>query len=60
MPSTTGSYHNIVHHPTNEHYELLLPKAEQTGVLILFGGFPENPDVIKREFEIVARRWKRA
>ena len=37
-----------------EHYELLLPKAERTGVLILFGGFPGNPDVIKREFKIVA------
>ena len=37
-----------------EYYELLLPKAEQTGVLILFGGFPDNPAAIKREFKIVA------
>ncbi len=37
-----------------EHYELLLPKAEQKGVLILFGGFPDNPAAIKREFKIVA------
>ena len=37
-----------------DHYELLLPKATQRGVLILFPGFPENPDVVKREFKIVA------
>ncbi len=37
-----------------EHYELLLPKAEQTGVLLLFPGFPENPEIVKREFKIVA------
>ena len=37
-----------------EQYELLLPRATQKGVLILFPGFPENPDVVKREFKIVA------
>ncbi len=36
-----------------EHYELVKPNNEPMGVLILFGGFPETPDVIKREFEII-------
>ncbi len=35
-------------------YELMLPKGKQTGVLLLFPGFPESPEVVKREFEIVA------
>jgi hypothetical protein len=37
-----------------EHYELLLPQGKQAGVLMLFPGFPETPDVVKREFKIVA------
>ena len=37
-----------------EHYELLLPRGKQVGVLLLFPGFPETPDVVKREFKIVA------
>ena len=40
-------------HETDD-YELLLPKAEPTGVLLLFPGFPENPEIMKREFKIVA------
>lgn len=40
-------------HQTDD-YELLIPKAKQTGVLLLFPGFPETPDVVKREFKIVA------
>jgi hypothetical protein len=37
----------------NDGYELLIPKGSQTGVLILFPGFPETPEVMKREFSIV-------
>ncbi|MEM9676279.1 MAG: hypothetical protein AAF992_27050 [Bacteroidota bacterium] len=37
----------------NDHYELLIPEENQTGVLILFGGFPDTPDVIKQEFKII-------
>lgn len=37
----------------NDHYELLIPKGNQTSVLILFPGFPETPEVVKREFKIV-------
>ena len=37
-----------------DHYELLIPTEKRMGVLILFPGFPENPDVVKREFKIVA------
>ena len=33
-------------------YELLLPNAQQKGVLILFPGFPETPAVVKQEFDI--------
>ncbi|WKN45694.1 hypothetical protein [Tunicatimonas pelagia] len=36
-----------------DHYELVMPERKPTGVLILFGGFPETPDVVKREFEII-------
>ncbi|MEM9829278.1 MAG: hypothetical protein AAF944_01495 [Bacteroidota bacterium] len=35
------------------HYELIIPEKKQVGVLILFGGFPETSDVIKREFKVV-------
>ena len=35
-----------------QEYELLLPEAEQKGVLILFPGFPETPAVVKQEFDI--------
>ncbi|MEB2775053.1 hypothetical protein SYJ56_07030 [Algoriphagus sp. D3-2-R+10] len=34
-------------------YELIIPKAKSNGVLIVFPGFPENPEIIKREFEIL-------
>lgn len=36
-----------------EDYELYKPNKEIKGVLILFGGYPENTDDIKREFEIL-------
>ncbi|WOC40127.1 hypothetical protein [Polaribacter sp. HL-MS24] len=36
-----------------EDYELHKPSEEIKGVLILFGGYPENADVIKREFQIL-------
>lgn len=37
----------------NDHYEMLIPEGNQTSVLILFPGFPETPEVVKREFKIV-------
>ena len=40
-------------HETDD-YELLMPKEKPSEVLILFPGFPETPDVVKREFKIVA------
>lgn len=43
---------NYTTHQTDD-YELLVPKAAQTGVLLLFPGFPETPDVMKQEFKIV-------
>lgn len=33
-------------------YELLLPNAQQKGVLILFPGFLETPAVVKQDFDI--------
>ena len=36
-----------------ENYELILPAAEQKGVLILFPGFSETPERIKEEFKII-------
>ena len=36
-----------------EDYELYTPNKEIKGVLILFGGYPENADDIKREFQIL-------
>lgn len=37
---------------TNENYELSKPTKNLKRVLILFGGFPEKPENIKREFTI--------
>jgi len=37
----------------NDDYELLIPERSHTGVLILFPGFPETPEVMKREFNVV-------
>lgn len=37
----------------NNDYELYKPNSEIKAVLILFGGYPENTDDIKREFEIL-------
>lgn len=39
-------------HKTDD-YELIIPKGKEKGVLILFPGFPENPDIIKREFKFL-------
>ncbi|BDD00540.1 hypothetical protein [Persicobacter psychrovividus] len=36
-----------------EDYELYKPNKEIKGVLILFGGYPESADDIKREFQIL-------
>ncbi|WP_431109420.1 hypothetical protein [Winogradskyella poriferorum] len=36
-----------------EDYELYKPNDEIKGVLILFGGYPENADDIKKEFQIL-------
>ncbi len=36
-----------------EDYELYKPNKEVKAVLILFGGYPENSDDIKREFQIL-------
>ena len=36
-----------------EDYELYKPNKKINGVLILFGGYPENADDIKREFQIL-------
>ena len=38
---------------TNENYELSKPPENIKKVLILFGGFPEKPEDIKREFKIL-------
>ncbi len=37
----------------NKDYELYKPKHEVKAVLILFGGYPENAEDIKREFQIL-------
>lgn len=37
---------------TNENYELSKPTQNLKKVLVLFGGFPETPEIIKREFTI--------
>ncbi len=44
---------NYTTYRTDE-YELLLPKTAQTGVVLLFPGFPETPDIVKQEFKIIA------
>ncbi len=36
-----------------DHYELVIPEKKHTGILILFAGFPETPDVTKQEFKII-------
>ena len=36
-----------------EDYELYKPNKKIKGILILFGGYPENADDIKREFQIL-------
>lgn len=36
-----------------EHYELIIPKGKQNGVLILFPGYPEIPLIVKSEFKII-------
>lgn len=37
----------------NDEYELFRPSKELKGVLVLFGGYPEKAEDIKREFEIL-------
>jgi hypothetical protein len=36
----------------DDNYELVLPTADVKSVLVLFAGFPETPEDIKREFQI--------
>lgn len=43
---------SLTTHETS-HYELLIPQLTPTSMLILFGGFPETPDDIKREFKVI-------
>lgn len=50
LPQTSPTTYRTL---LNEHYELLLPKGEVKHVLILFPGYGENPEGIKREFNIV-------
>ncbi len=38
---------------TDDNYELSKPTENIKKVLVLFGGFPENPEDIKREFKIL-------
>ncbi len=38
---------------SNEDYELIKPVVKSNAVLVLFGGFPERADDIKREFKII-------
>lgn len=33
-------------------YQILKPKAKEKAVLILFGGYPESPGIVQREFDI--------
>jgi hypothetical protein len=37
----------------NDDYELIKPKAQLNEILVLFGGYPEKAEDIKREFKIV-------
>lgn len=48
--TTQKKYANSIE---TENYELILPTIKQTGVLILFPGYPETPTQIKKEFNIV-------
>lgn len=41
-----------IHRVKTEDYELIKPRSKIDGVLVLFPGFPENPDIIEREFPI--------
>lgn len=56
-PNETTSANNHSKTYTNSietsNYELILPIAQQKGVLILFPGFPETPANIKTEFKII-------
>ena len=49
LPNNNSVQENI---PSNV-YELIQPDEEPEGLLILFGGYPEKPSDIKREFPIV-------
>ncbi|WP_396600495.1 alpha/beta hydrolase family protein [Algibacter sp. R77976] len=37
----------------NDDYELYIPSRNTKAVLVLFGGFPETPEDVKREFKIL-------
>jgi len=47
--STVTEYEDVI----TDNYELSKPKSNSNAVLILFGGFPESPEVIKREFKVL-------
>lgn len=36
-----------------ENYKLIIPEGPQKGLLILFPGFPETPEIMGREFKII-------
>lgn len=40
------------HEVKNDDYELLKPKTDIRGIIVLFGGYPEKAEDIKREFKI--------
>ncbi|HLO53144.1 MAG TPA: hypothetical protein VK169_02590 [Saprospiraceae bacterium] len=42
-------FQEVIH----ENYELSKPKEDISNVLVLFGGYPEKPENIKREFTII-------
>ena len=42
----------VVGNPTAKEYELIMPEGKVKGLLVLFGGYPEGPNEIKREFQI--------
>ena len=42
-------FHEVIH----ENYELIKPTEDISNVLVLFGGYPEKPENIKREFTII-------
>ncbi|MEM9916663.1 MAG: hypothetical protein AAF990_01130 [Bacteroidota bacterium] len=39
--------------PVTEAYELIQSTGKEKGLLVLFGGFPETPEDVKREFDIL-------